>query len=99
MSPHICIGGREDAKDVVRLKELGVTHVLNCAKQLPSAHPKDFVHERLEILGEGKPSTPTNDDGGWAGGGGGRGGGRRVALAVAFPRRHTIVQVLELFRS
>ncbi len=52
MSPHICIGAREDAKNLNALKELGVTHVLNCAKQLPSSHLKEFVHSRLEIVGE-----------------------------------------------
>lgn len=52
MSPHICIGAREDAKDAARLKEIGVTHILNCAKQLSSAHLKEFVHEKLDILGE-----------------------------------------------
>lgn len=51
MTPHICIGAREDAKNLQALKELGVTHVLNCAKQLPSSHPKEFVHARLEITG------------------------------------------------
>lgn len=51
VSPHICIGTREDAKDLEALKELGVTHVLNCAKQLPSSHPKEFVHARLELAG------------------------------------------------
>lgn len=51
VTPHICIGAREDAKNLQALKELGVTHVLNCAKQLPSSHPKEFVHARLEITG------------------------------------------------
>ncbi|CAM9377622.1 unnamed protein product, partial [Hapterophycus canaliculatus] len=37
VSPHVCIGAKEDAKDLSTLKELGVTHVLNCAKQLPSS--------------------------------------------------------------
>ncbi|CAM9859875.1 unnamed protein product, partial [Scytosiphon promiscuus] len=50
VSPHICIGAKEDAKDLPALKELGVTHVLNCAKQLPSSHPKEFVHARLELV-------------------------------------------------
>lgn len=59
MSPHVCIGAREDAKDAERLKEMGVTHVLNCAKQLPSAHPRDFVHQRLEIIGEGNRTVCT----------------------------------------
>lgn len=52
MSPHICIGTKENAKDLERLKEMGITHVLNCAKQLPSAHPREFVHEKLDITGE-----------------------------------------------
>lgn len=52
VSPHICIGGREDSRDAARLKDLGVTHVLNCATQLHSAHRKDFVHEKLDIMGE-----------------------------------------------
>ncbi|CAM9419843.1 unnamed protein product [Ectocarpus fasciculatus] len=49
VSPHICIGAREDAKNLEALKELGVTHILNCAKQLPSSHPREFVHARLEL--------------------------------------------------
>eukprot|EP00752_Nemacystus_decipiens_P012738 g11282.t1 len=55
VTPHICIGAREDAKNLQALKELGVTHVLNCAKQLPSSYPKEFVHARLEI-------TDTNEE-------------------------------------
>ena len=54
MSPHICIGSGEDARNLERLKEVGVTHVLNCARQLNSAHPKEFVHGRLELEGEKK---------------------------------------------
>ncbi|CAN0024558.1 unnamed protein product, partial [Ectocarpus sp. 12 AP-2014] len=49
VSPHICIGAREDARNLEALKELGVTHILNCAKQLPSSHPREFVHARLEL--------------------------------------------------
>lgn len=52
MSPHICIGAREDAKNLEALKELGVTHILNCAKQLPSSHSREFVHARLELAGQ-----------------------------------------------
>lgn len=51
VSPHICIGTREDARNLEALKALGVTHVLNCAKQLPSSHPKEFVHARLDLVG------------------------------------------------
>lgn len=51
VSPHICIGAREDAKNLKALKELGVTHILNCAKQLPSSYPREFVHARLELAG------------------------------------------------
>lgn len=29
-----------------------MTHALNCAAQLPNAHPRDFVYERLELMGE-----------------------------------------------
>lgn len=54
MTPHICIGSGEDARNLGRLKEVGVTHVLNCARQLSSAHPKDFIHARLELEGEKK---------------------------------------------
>lgn len=52
VTPHICIGGKEDARNLEHLKGMGVTHILNCALQLSSAHPKEFVHKRLEILGE-----------------------------------------------
>ena len=52
VTPHVCIGSREDARDLDRLKDVGVTHVLNCAKQLASAHPREFIHARLELEGE-----------------------------------------------
>ena len=33
---NICIGGRDDAKDIEALRSWGITHVLNVAQQLPN---------------------------------------------------------------
>jgi protein-tyrosine phosphatase len=43
------LGGREDARDLKLLKQHGVTHVLNCAVELPNYHPGEFAYLRLDM--------------------------------------------------
>lgn len=45
------IGSKRDAANLDRLKELGVTHVLNVAKQVPNSYPNDFVYLKLDLVG------------------------------------------------
>ena len=48
---HIIIGDRENARDSLKLQQLGVTHVLNACTQLPNYHPQLFMYRKLDILG------------------------------------------------
>ncbi|MGL4555574.1 MAG: dual specificity protein phosphatase family protein [Gemmataceae bacterium] len=43
------LGGREDARDLKVLKQAGVTHVLNCAVELPNYHPGEFAYLRMDM--------------------------------------------------
>mmetsp|Transcript_24463 Transcript_24463/g.76695 ORF Transcript_24463/g.76695 Transcript_24463/m.76695 type:complete len:252 (-) Transcript_24463:374-1129(-) len=45
----ILIGGRDDAKNSERLREYGVTHVLNITDSLPNYFPGDFVYCQVAI--------------------------------------------------
>ena len=45
------IGSKRDAANLDRLRELGVTHVLNVAKQVPNSYPNDFVYLKLDLVG------------------------------------------------
>ncbi|KAG5191040.1 protein-tyrosine phosphatase-like protein [Tribonema minus] len=50
VSPCICIGSKEDAADAEWLRELGVTHVLNVAREAPLAHPAQFFCLKVDLL-------------------------------------------------
>lgn len=47
--PNLLLGDREDAGDLRRLRAAGVTHVLNCAKELPCRFPGEFIYLRLDL--------------------------------------------------
>ena len=51
MSHHIMIGSREDAADYLKLRGLGITHILNVAAQVPNFHPLKFIYKKINILG------------------------------------------------
>lgn len=46
---RLYLGNREMAKDLRRLKEAGVTHIVNCAEELPNYHPRDFRYLALKL--------------------------------------------------
>lgn len=48
--PCVYIGDREDSRDRRRLMQLGVTHILNVASQLPNVHPADFIYRKLNMI-------------------------------------------------
>ena len=52
ISNHIVIGGRATAKDLGKLQDLGVTHILNVCQQLPNFHPSKFAYMKIDVLGE-----------------------------------------------
>src|SRR6476661_8224233 len=43
------LGGREDARDLRLLREEGITHVVNCAVELPNYHTKDLIYLNLQL--------------------------------------------------
>lgn len=43
------LGGREDARDLRALREEGITHVLNCAVELPNYHEKHLTYLNLRL--------------------------------------------------
>ena len=49
MLPYLLVGGREDAEDLPRLLQLGVTHVLNAAASLDATHEAHFLYLKLEL--------------------------------------------------
>jgi hypothetical protein len=44
------LGNREAARDLGRLREAGVTHVLNCTCELPNYHEGELVYLALGLL-------------------------------------------------
>ncbi|KAJ1457496.1 protein-tyrosine phosphatase-like protein [Pelagophyceae sp. CCMP2097] len=50
VTQHIVLGCREDAMDLVKLRALGVTHVLNTSKQLPNFHEAHLVYHKIPLL-------------------------------------------------
>jgi predicted protein tyrosine phosphatase len=47
--PYLLVGGREDAEDLPRLLQLGVTHVLNAAASLDATHAEHFLYLKLDL--------------------------------------------------
>jgi hypothetical protein len=43
------LGNRESARDLKRLREAGITHVVNCADELPNYHDGHFVYLALKL--------------------------------------------------
>ena len=43
------LGNREAARDLRRLKEMGITHIVNCADELPNYHDGHFVYLALKL--------------------------------------------------
>src|SRR5262245_58011941 len=43
------LGNREMARDRARLKTAGITHIVNCADELPNYHPEDFRYLALKL--------------------------------------------------
>jgi protein-tyrosine phosphatase len=43
------LGNRESACDLTRLREAGITHVVNCADELPNYHDEHFVYLALRL--------------------------------------------------
>jgi protein-tyrosine phosphatase len=46
---RLYLGNREMAKDNRRLRENGVTHIVNCAEELPNYHPREFKYLSLKL--------------------------------------------------
>jgi atypical dual specificity phosphatase len=44
------LGNREAARDLRRLKQAGITHVLNCTCELPNYHEGELVYLALGLL-------------------------------------------------
>lgn len=47
--PGLLLGAQDVAKDLARLRRLGVTHVLNVATGVPNCFPADFTYKRLNV--------------------------------------------------
>jgi protein-tyrosine phosphatase len=43
------LGNREDARDLLKLREAGVTHVVNCAYELPNYHEGSLEYLALKL--------------------------------------------------
>src|SRR5437867_1737428 len=44
------LGNRESARDLRRLEEAGVTHIVNCTVELPNYHEGRFVYLAMKLL-------------------------------------------------
>jgi hypothetical protein len=47
---NLYLGNRESARDLRRLREAGITHIVNCASELPNYHESEFVYLQLMLL-------------------------------------------------
>jgi hypothetical protein len=43
------LGSMEDARDLVRLREAGVTHIVNCTEEVPNYHEAAFTYLWLQL--------------------------------------------------
>ena len=50
ITDNVILGGRENANNKEELLGYGITHILNCAQQLPLYFPNDFVCMRVPML-------------------------------------------------
>jgi protein-tyrosine phosphatase len=46
---RLYLGGREEARDLRQLQQHGITHVVNCAIEVPNYHPQMFTYLRMNI--------------------------------------------------
>jgi hypothetical protein len=46
---RLYLGGREEARDGRQLQQHGITHVVNCAIEVPNYHPHMFTYLRMDI--------------------------------------------------
>jgi hypothetical protein len=44
------LGNRESARDLRRLRETGITHIVNCTDELPNYHEKHFVYLAMKMF-------------------------------------------------
>jgi protein-tyrosine phosphatase len=47
--PNLHLGDRDDARDLPRLRQRNITHVLNCAEEEPCHHPKHLRYLHLAM--------------------------------------------------
>jgi protein-tyrosine phosphatase len=47
---NLYLGDREAARDLRRLKEAGITHIVNCASELPNYHEGEFIYLPLMLF-------------------------------------------------
>ena len=45
------LGSKRDAANKSLMDNMGITHVLNMAQQVPNHHPKDYIYHKINILG------------------------------------------------
>jgi hypothetical protein len=51
ITDNLLLGGREEAENAGLLLDMGVTHVLNTAQQLPCYFPQQFVYLKIGLIG------------------------------------------------
>ena len=51
VTDSIVIGSRDDVQNCALLQDLGITHVLNVAIQLPNYHPSSFIYHKVDLKG------------------------------------------------
>jgi protein-tyrosine phosphatase len=47
--PNLYLGDEQDASSRALLEQLGITHILNCASEVPCAFPRGFRYLHLEL--------------------------------------------------
>jgi hypothetical protein len=47
--PDLFLGDRTDASDCARLRQRGITHIVNCSKELPCLFESEFVYLWLRM--------------------------------------------------
>lgn len=49
ISQNLFLGDRDDARDLQRLRSRGITHIVNCAEEIPCHYPGDFEYLYLRL--------------------------------------------------
>jgi hypothetical protein len=47
---NLYLGNRESARDLRRLREAGITHIVNCTCELPNYHEGELVYLTMKLL-------------------------------------------------